>query len=523
MDRLENDFYQLTGGQNGYDRALIAGSGALGSATWLGAADVTLYDGPWEKPEGERKASLLGRFSGGDAGLGYQVGVMAYHNTWDSSDQIPQRAVDEGLIDRLGQIDPMLGGETSRYTLDGNFHAAIGPGHLLVNAYAAHYAFGLYSNFTYFLDDPVHGDQFEQRDNRNYYGGVAKYVQSWKTGDIDQEISVGMEARFDDIGTVGLYHTEARERIETVRQDAVEEGSIAPFVSYSARWNDWFRSVVGVRYDYYHANVSSNIALNSGSADDARPSPKLSLIFGPWANTELFANVGRGFHSNDARGATLRVDPSDPTVAAASQDLLVPTTGMELGLRTTPADNLTFTASLWKLDIGSELVFSGDGGTTEPSYPSKRYGLELSAYYRPTPWLLIDADYSPTHARFSDSNPAGTRIANAVDRVASVGAAFSGPGNWFGGLRYRFLGVAPLIEDNSARSHSTTIVNAEGGYRITEKVKLSLEVLNLFDSDQNDITYFYESQLPGEAEPVADYHFHPVEPRQLRITLRGEF
>jgi len=522
-DRLEHDFYQLSAGENGYGRAVLAGSGALGSGTWLGAADLNVYDGPWDKAEDDRKVSLLGRYSGGDASHGYHFNVMAYRNRWDSSDQIPQRAVDSGLIDEFGQIDPFLGGETSRYTGSGEFHAPVGPGHVLVNAYAVHYDFDLFSNFTYFLDDPVHGDEFEQRDNRNYYGGVAKYVQRWKVGAIEQELAAGIETRFDDIGTVGLFHTQARERIGTVRRDAVEEGSVAAFVSYSTRWNAWFRSVIGARYDYYHAEVDSDIALNSGSASDNRPSPKLSLIFGPWLDTELFLNAGRGFHSNDARGSTLRVDPTDPAAPATAQQLLVPTTGEELGIRTSPLQNLTLTASLWQLRIGSELVFSGDGGTTEPSYPSTRSGVELSAFWRPLSWLLIDADYARSNARFSRANPAGTRIPNAVERVASVGADFSGPGNWFGGVRYRYLGPAPLIEDNSARSHSTTIVNAEAGYRFADTLRVSLEVLNLFDSDQNDITYFYDSQLPGETSPVADYHFHPVEPRQIRLTLRGAF
>ena len=521
-DRLDNDFYQLTAGENGYGRALLAASATTGAGTWLGAADLDAYDGPWDKPEGERKVSLLGRYTGGDANQGYHVNLMAYHNRWDSSDQIPQRAVDEGVIDAFGQIDPDLGGETSRYTASGEYHTPIGAGHLVANAYAVHYDFDLYSNFTYFLDDPVHGDEFEQRDTRNYYGGVAKYVQAWTTGNIEQELSIGIETRFDDIGTVGLYHTDARERIGTVRQDSVDEGSIAGFVSYSTRWNSWFRSVLGARYDYYHANIDSNIPDNSGTASDDRPSPKLSLIFGPWLNTELFANAGRGFHSNDARGATLRVDPNDPTQSALSQELLVPTTGAELGIRTTPWTNVTFTAALWELKIGSELVFAGDGGTTEPSYPSKRRGIELSAYWQIAPWLLLDADYAPSHARFQN-NPAGDRIPNAVDRVASMGLEAHGPGQWFGGLRYRYLGPAPLIEDNSARSHSTTIVNGEVGYAFSPSIKASMEVLNLLDSDANDITYFYESQLAGESSPVADYHFHPVEPRQVRVTLRGTF
>lgn len=522
-DHLENDFYQLTAGENNYGRALIGASGALGAQTWLGAADVGVYDGPWDKPGGERRVSLVGRLTGGNADQGYHVNFKAYHNRWDSTDQIPLRAVQDGQIDAQRQIDPNLGGHTGRYTFSGDYHQPLGEGHLLVNAYLTHYNLTLLSNFTYFLDDPVHGDEFQQHDVRNYYGGVAKYVQHWGAGGIEQELAVGIDTRIDNIGTVGLYQTENARRIRTKRQDSVDEKSVAGFVSYAATWTPWFRSVLGARYDYYYAKIDSNLAVNSGTATDSRPSPKLSLIFGPWANTEFFANAGRGFHSNDARGATITVDPNDPTQSQQRLQLLVPTKGEELGVRTTPIEGLQLSASLWTLKIGSELIFSGDGGTTNASFPSKRTGVELSAYYRPLPWLTIDADYAPSRARFTN-NPAGDRIPNAVERVASVGVEVNNLDRWFGGLRYRFLGPAPLIEDNSARSHSSTIVNGEVGYRVSEKLKVSLEGLNLLDSKQNDITYFYNSRLAGEPSGgIADFHFHLVEPRQFRLTLHRTF
>lgn len=196
----------------------------------------------------------------------------------------------------------------------------------------------------------------------------------------------------------------------------------------------------------------------------------------------------------------------------------MPTTGWEIGLNTSPATNFTFSAAWWKLDIGSELVFSGDGGITQASSPSRRRGIELSAYYQPLSWLLIDADYAITRARFIN-NPAGDRIPDAVESVASVGVETQGTGRWSGGLRYRYLGPAPLIEDNSVRSHSTTIVNGEVGYAITPRIKLTLEGLNLLDSKANDITYFYDSKLADETAPVPDIHFHPVEPRNFRLTM----
>ncbi len=201
----------------------------------------------------------------------------------------------------------------------------------------------------------------------------------------------------------------------------------------------------------------------------------------------------------------------------------MPTTGYELGLRSTPTLRLALSMALWHLDIGSELVFASDGGTTEPSFPATRHGVELSVYYPPAVHWLVDADYARSYARFSAANPAGTRVPNAIERAASLGVQWSDAGRWSGGVRGRFLGPAPLIEDGSARSRSTTVVNAQAGYRLSDAFSLSLEGLNLFDSRGNDITYFYESQLPGETEPVADIHFHPIEPRQLRVALRGAF
>ena len=523
MDHLDHPFVQLTTGQYGYERALLAGSTALGTDSHLlMAVDAGIYDGPWDKAENERRGTMLTKLTSGTVNDGYAVEFLGYHNRWDSSDQIPLRSVQSGQIDPYGQIDPDLGGRTSRYTLSGDLHRPLGNGHLLLNAYAVHYSLDLFSDFTYFLDDPVHGDEFEQADNRTYYGGQAKYVTQWENGGVAQGLAFGVQVRADDISRVGLYHTEARTRIGTTRQDAVDERSGALFVSYDARWTNWLRTVAGGRADFYQTTVNSNIAANSGSADDHSVSPKLSIILGPWARTAFFLNAGRGFHSNDARGATVHVDPTDTSQAASPLDLIVPTTGEELGMRTSPTDKLTLTTALWRLNIGSELVFSGDGGTTEASYPSRRRGIELSADYQALPWLVVTADYSSSHGRFVH-NPDGERIPNAVESVASIGIDAHDDSPWSAGVRYRYLGPAPLIEDNSVRSHSTTVVNAQVGYAFNPSFSLTLELLNALNSKDNDITYYYESQLAHESQPVGDIHFHPVEPRNVRLMARLTF
>jgi outer membrane receptor protein involved in Fe transport len=293
-------------------------------------------------------------------------------------------------------------------------------------------------------------------------------------------------------------------------------------VSEGIAWTPKFRTTVGLRADHFDFDVRSSLAANSGTASDSIVSPKLTMVFGPWADTEVFVNYGEGFHSNDARGTTIRVDPLDGVTPVDRVNPLVKARGEEIGLRTAFQDRLKLAASVWTLGLDSELLFVGDGGTTEPSRASRRTGIELSAYYTPASWLIVDADMAWSRARFTDDDAAGDRIPNAVDRVASVGIALNRPTRWTGGARLRYLGPAALIEDNSVRSSATTLLNLEAGYQFTSNVKASLEVLNAFDRKANDITYYYESQLPGEAAPSEDIHFHPVEPRAVRafVTVR---
>ncbi|WP_431289395.1 TonB-dependent receptor domain-containing protein [Roseateles chitinivorans] len=237
-------------------------------------------------------------------------------------------------------------------------------------------------------------------------------------------------------------------------------------------------------------------------------------MLGPWAKTELFVNAGRGFHSNDARGVTSAVDPAQGLVKAK---------GHELGLRSEIVPGLQSSIALWKLDFDSELVYVGDAGATEANRPSRRRGIEWNNRYVPLPWLLIDADLAWTHARFSDADPAGNRIPNAVDKVASMGVTVRELGPWSASLQWRYLGSGALIEDNSVRSHSSLTTNLRVSRRFGTKTELTLDVFNLFDRKVNDIEYFYESQLPGESAPVADRHVHPAEPRTVRVTLRRSF
>ncbi|MEX2335027.1 MAG: TonB-dependent receptor, partial [Pseudohongiella sp.] len=387
------------------------------------------------------------------------------------------------------------------------------------SAYVMDYTLDLYSNFTYFANDPIRGDQFRQADDRQVAGFETEYRRSLQTS-IPTEITLGFQNRYDDI-EVGLYLTEQREVYDTVRADNVEQSLNSLYASVQHQWTDRFRSVASVRADHYAFDVTAGIAANGGSGSDTLFSPKLNLIFGPIDGLETFFSAGQGFHSNDARGTVITVDPvtGDPI---DSVDPLATARSYEAGLRTSLIPKTQIALTAFSMRLSSELIYVGDAGNTEAVDASQRHGVEFNGLYSPTDWLLFDADVSYTKARLRGVG-ADNRIGNAVENTASLGMIVDDLNNWSGGIRLRYLGEAPLTEARLPRSESTFLMNAQTTYNFTPNLSLTLELLNVLDSDDRDITYFYESQLPGEASPVEDIHFHPVEPRSVRMSIQARF
>ena len=518
MSDLDQNFVQIGAGENGYLRGVAAAVfHPSNESTLLGALEVQAYDGPWTLDQDLEKVNAFGKYVHDGMTSRWEVVATGYDSSWTSTDQIPQRAVTSGLIDRFGFIDPDLGGETSRYSLAANASFRHGLGtRTQVSGYIVDYDFSLWSNFTYFLDDPVNGDEFEQRDSRTYYGGSVVHKRRmsdrWR-------IAAGLEARYDDIDEVGLYRTAARTRLSTIRTDAVEELSASAWVEAETDLTDGLRATFGLRGDVYDAEVDAiSLPENGGSADDSLLSPSAGLAWRATDKLEIYANYGQGFHSNDVRGATVVVDPASGE-PASPVPILVQSDGFELGARW-QTQRFNATLALFQLDLESELVFVGDAGTTEPNDASTRRGVEASLFWRPNDWLVLDAGGAFTDAEFDISGDE-TEIPGAVESVLSAGAVAR-----FNDLtltaRLRHFGEAPLIEDGSVTSDPTSIVNLGARYA-WGNVTFGLDVLNALDADDADITYFFESQLTGESDPVEDFHFHPVEPRQLRASLRYAF
>ena len=269
---------------------------------------------------------------------------------------------------------------------------------------------------------------------------------------------------------------------------------------------------------------------NGGQVRGGQWSPKLGLVVGPFSATEFYANWGRGFHSNDARGATATTNPRDGSPLERVQPL-VRATGKEIGLRAKPLPGWNSTLALWQMEMASELVFIGDEGVTEPKGASRRHGLEWSNVYTPNDWLLLDANLALSQARFRDANPdnGGTHVPNAIPVSASLALSADRHGTWFGGLRLRYLGAYALEETGTRKSTPFWTANLKLGYRFDPKLELSLDILNLFDRRANDIEYWGTACTRAEGAGCNGGNgfegrlVHPLEPRTLRATIRATF
>ncbi|MGI9221048.1 MAG: TonB-dependent receptor, partial [Woeseiaceae bacterium] len=334
-DRLDNGFAEVTIGTEEYQRLVAANSWDTNNGSWLGGLEIQYSDGPWENPENTERYNGMLKYSTDFGDYAAEFMATAYSNSWNATDQIPQRAVDDGTLDRFGFVDPSVGGKSHRYNLIANFTSET----TYLQAFATSYGLNLFGNPTYFLNDPVNGDQIEQEDSRTIVGGRADRSWPIEWRDSPVEIRAGADVRYDMISKVNLFNTSLRQRLNTVRDDSVDEFSIGAYAEIEVFWTDKFRTIFGLRGDAFQWDVNSDIVENSGSGSESTVNPKFSMAWTPNEQWELYANYGTGFHSNDVRAAELTVDPitGEP---AESFDVVVDATGFETGFRATLHERL---------------------------------------------------------------------------------------------------------------------------------------------------------------------------------------
>lgn len=537
---LPADYLEGTLGDHAFGRLLLAGTPPVAQGHLLYALETGQNDGPWVVPENHSKWNGLLRYSQGTRDEGWSLTGMAYAAQWTSTDQVARRAIAGGLISPYGSLDPSDGGDAHRFSLAWEAASRDGAQWSRAHAYAIANQLQLWSDFTYCMDSIAltgncnRGDQFTQYERRRTAGGdynrggelrIAGFPALWRSG---------VQLRQDWIPSLGLGLTTRRQLTEQISQDSVREGRVGVFGELEVAWTPTFRSVLGLRGDRYRFDVGSDTPANAGARSAGIGSPKLALIFGPYDRTEFYANLARGFHSNDARGvtATVSADPRDPAFGKALTPApgLVRATGAELGLRAQPVTGWNTSLALWRLDLDSELKYDADTGLTVPFNPTHRQGIEWSNRTYPLPHLAVEVDLSKSRARYTrySSDPAnplyspGPYVAEAVDTTAGIRLQRDA-GPWSYGATLRYFGPRALIEDDSVRSASSSEVNVQLTRRFEAGLQLRLEVLNLFDRRVSDIDYYYTSQLRGEAAPVNDLVTHPAEPRGFRLSARLPF
>lgn len=541
-------------GQDGYRRALLMGSTALAGGSLLAAGEVYHNDGPFEVPDDYDRLNGVLRYRHGDDRKFFTVTAMAYSGKWNSTDQVAQRAIDTGLIDRFGSLNPTDGGISSRSSLSFTGVSRTATAQNQISAYVIRYKLDLWSTFTYYLKDPTFGDQMLQHDDRVVYGLKGSRTWFGSLAGAPMTNVIGVQTRFDDIRDVGIFPTFERQVLSTKQDAGVRESSAAIYAENTVQWRGWLRSTLGVREDQFDFQVmdkmrnpdgsctiqSDPLGCDTGSKRASIFGPKAGLVLGPWAKTTLFLDFGYGYHSNDARGVTRSGE--NPAVSPVTP--LTRATGGEVGVATEAVPNLNVRLDLFELKLKSELVFSGDAGSTSPSGATTRTGIELGSTYRFNPWLSAELNGAVSRARFDHptepddlgcgdaaaSNPCaqpiaivGRYIPNSPTGVVDARLRMDRESGWFGSLRARYFGESPLVEDDSATSPAYTTVDAEIGFRSPHRWRVMLDVFNIADVKWNDIEYYYVSRLRNEPSPRADYVVHPGVPRTFRARFQYEF
>jgi TonB-dependent Receptor Plug Domain len=550
----------LGAGDYGYDRLFLANSPKLGAGNLLYALELYHDNGTLVRPDEYKKINGVLRWSHATPNSAFSVTAMGYRGDFNSTDQIPQRLVDEGVIPRDGYVDPTDGGRTYRYTLATDWEHDDAHGSTRFSAYGESYGLDLFSNFTYSYFDandyynvtanpitcnPLYntctpgaqhvstytsycpanvtpaagatlpgsvtpnafsyscGDQREQEDKR-FVSGM-RLTRTLTGRNLNTTAGIGL--RNDNIYVLGLFLTDAQVRFPngTLSNDQVVERDIFSYIRTEYKAGPKLRLTGGLREDAYYMQVGDFQAANSGITTEAMINPKFTASYAASKNQEFYLDFGDSFHSNDARGTTQTLDPqTHATIDPAGTPVqnytpLVRAWGEEAGYRYS-SQKLTTTVSFWKLNIASELVFDGDHGVTTPNGPTVRKGIELTNYYRPLPGLTLDADIATATARFTtDPDHLGTYVPESLNVVSAAGATWDRP-RFAATLRYEYFGPRVLDQLGDAVSAPTGIVNAQISFKQPNKAHLNVDILNVFNAQADDVEYYYGSWVPQDAK-----------------------
>lgn len=516
-ERIDNSTIKLEGGQFDTFR-LLNMFNLLDEAKHNAyvASEFLATDGPFESPQNFNRINVFGKYTG-YINPTDKVGVTVSHFTskWDASGQIPQRAIDNGLITRFGAIDDTEGGNTSRTNILLNHDKMISDSESLKSAaYMSKYDFELFSNFTFFLEDPVNGDQIKQKENRTIFGFNSEYKKVFYGDKINGHWTAGISLRNDRSRDNELSSTLNRRQIlQRIQLGSINETNVGGYVGTTLQIGKWMLNP-SVRLDYF--NFQYNDALvtqyQTQKETNAIVSPKFNVFYNTSDKLQLYVKTGKGFHSNDTR----------VVVAEQGREILPATYGFDTGFIWKPTPKMFFNLAYWYLYVEQEFVYVGDAGIVEPSGETRRQGIDLSYRYQPLSWLYWSVDANYTHGR-SINDPAGQNfIPLAPDFTLVSGLNVLFDSGFYGGINVRHLDNRPANEDNSIVAEGYTVADLNMGYRWKD-VSLGIQIQNLFDTDWNETQFATESRLQNELAPVEEIHFTPGTPFFLKASLQYNF
>lgn len=472
-------------------------------SAWV-AGEYTLTDGPFESSQNFNRINLMGKYV--NRSLNNQrISISASHfsSKWDASGQIPQRAVDSGLITRFGAIDDTEGGNTQRTNINLEYSRFLSEtASVRASAYYSRYEFELFSNFTFFLEDPVNGDQIRQFEDRNIYGVSVDAMKLWNRDRNQIKLEGGVGMRYDDVNSNELSRTlNRRTTLEQLAFGDVDETNIFAYLNSEFKLGKVTINP-GVRLDFFKFDYNNRLdsLYSTQSTSRAIASPKLNIIYKPLPALQLFVKSGMGFHSNDTR----------VVLEQSGKEILPYAVGVDVGLTTKPVKTLWLEAAFWYLYLQQEFVYVGDAGVVEPSGKTKRLGMDFSARYQPIDWLQLAFDINYSFAR-SINDPEGANRIPLAPNLTSTGAVTFSKAGFNGGIHFRYLRDRPANEDNSIIAEGYFIADLNLSYS-HKWVKLGVEIQNLFNSDWNETQFATESRLDFETEPVEEIHFTPGTP-----------
>ncbi|MBU2938945.1 TonB-dependent receptor [Lacinutrix sp. C3R15] len=481
------------------------------------AAEYIASDGPFESPQNFNRLNLFGKYIIHTPDNN-KISLTASHFTsrWDASGQIPQREVDNGNISRFGAIDDTEGGNTQRTNFNVVYNKYISDNTTLkTNAFYSHYAFELYSNFTFFLEDPINGDQIKQKEDRHIFGVNTEITKDLFLGNVPVAVTSGIGLRHDIVNDVELSKTLNKTTvIENVQLGDINQTNLDAFVSAEVELGK-FTINPALRLDYFKFLYNDQLqpSLNTQSETKMIVSPKLNFFYNAKDNLQLFVKSGIGFHSNDTR----------VVVAQSGEDILPRAYGVDVGNVWKPFSKLVVNSALWYLFSEQEFVYVGDAGIVEPSGESERYGLDLGLRYQLNDWLYFDTDATFTHARSVEEPDGQDYIPLAPDFTMAGGLSVKDIKGFSGGVRYRFIDDRPANEDNSIVAEGYFVTDFNANYKLSKNLNLGVVIENIFDVDWNETQFATESRLQNEAQSVEEIHFTPGTPFFIKGSISYSF